>query len=184
MQSKVKFAMGLFVYSESVFFLVLIAAYAYFHVQPQTGPDAASSLHPGITGAYSVCLFASSATMATAHRFFRRDNHRAFAAWLLVTIILGAVFLYGQGSEYASLFAKNITVGRNLFSTTFFTLTGFHGLHVFIGLCLLAITLGLALRGRLAQRHALGLDTVSIYWHFVDAVWVFIFALVYLWALV
>lgn len=184
MPSKVKFAMGLFVYSESVFFVVLIAAYAYFKVQAQSGPAAANSLHPVITGAYSICLFASSATMATAHRFFRRDNRRAFVIWLLITIILGAVFLYGQGSEYAGLFAKNITVSRNLFGTTFFTLTGFHGLHVFIGLCLLAIALGLALSGRLAKRHALGLDAISIYWHFVDAVWVVIFAIVYLWALV
>ncbi len=184
MPDKNKLGVGLFVYSESQFFLILIAAYVYYHVQPEHGPSAANSLHPGITGAYSVALFASSATMAWAHRQFRQSRSASFLIWLGITIVLGAVFLYGQASEYHGLINHDLTVSTNQFGATFFTLTGFHGLHVFLGLVLLSITFWLALSGQLTTRHASGLSAVSIYWHFVDAVWVFIFGIVYIWPLV
>ena len=100
-------------------------------------------------------------------------------AWLLATVGLGAVFLCGQGREYAQLLREHVTISRNLFGTTFFTLTGFHGLHVLIGLVALAILLGLALAGGFKDPRAPGVGAVGLYWHFVDAVWIVIFAVVY-----
>jgi heme/copper-type cytochrome/quinol oxidase subunit 3 len=101
--------------------------------------------------------------------------------WLLVTVVLGAVFLIGQGWEYLRLIGENVTISRNLFGSTFFTLTGFHGLHVFSGLVALAILCGLAAAGWFAGPHSIALETVGWYWHFVDVVWIVIFSIIYLW---
>jgi heme/copper-type cytochrome/quinol oxidase subunit 3 len=98
----------------------------------------------------------------------------------ILTIGLGAVFLFGQGREYAQLLREHVTISSNLFGTTFFTLTGFHGLHVLIGLVALAILLGLALAGDFKDPEAPGVGAVGLYWHFVDAVWIVIFTIVYL----
>ncbi|MGH7987377.1 MAG: cytochrome c oxidase subunit 3 [Candidatus Binataceae bacterium] len=189
--SKSKLAVGLFIFSEANFFLILIVSYIYFHVVSAGGPSAGNSLNPLRTGLFSVALFASSATMALAHHAFRHGRRRGLVIWLALTIVLGAIFLIGESFEWAGLFSRNITVATNLFGSTFFTLTGFHGLHVFIGLCMLAIMLGVAGSGRMAlpQTPAMiegeglqaGFESVAMYWHFVDAVWVFIFGLVYLW---
>jgi heme/copper-type cytochrome/quinol oxidase subunit 3 len=120
--------------------------------------------------------------MAMAARAYRRDHRGRLAAWLGVTIALGAVFLVGQGTEYAALLHEDVTISRNLFGTTFFTLTGFHGLHVLIGLVLLFVLQGLTRFGGEHQPRAGAMEAASIYWHFVDGVWVVIFAIVYLWA--
>jgi heme/copper-type cytochrome/quinol oxidase subunit 3 len=104
------------------------------------------------------------------------------AVGLLTTFALGAVFLVGQGLEYAALLRSDVTISRDLFGTTFFTLTGFHGLHVFIGLLMISLLTGITLRGRRGQPRPGAVEAVSIYWHFVDAVWVVIFSVVYLWA--
>jgi heme/copper-type cytochrome/quinol oxidase subunit 3 len=119
-------------------------------------------------------LFASSATIHLAERRLDRGDRRGFNRWWLATIVLGAVFLVGQLTEYGRLFADGITIDRNLWTTTFFTLTGFHGLHVVVGL--------IALAALLATRftHA-AVRAVAAYWHFVDGVWVVVFSLVYLW---
>ena len=99
-------------------------------------------------------------------------------------IVLGLVFLYGQLSEYAHMYAEGVRIDTNLFSSSFYTLTGFHGLHVAMGLVALVTVAGLAWRGVYAGgRHHAGAVAVSTYWHFVDAVWVVIFPTVYLWSL-
>jgi heme/copper-type cytochrome/quinol oxidase subunit 3 len=87
----------------------------------------------------------------------------------------------GQGLEYARLLMNNITISRDLFGSTFFTLTGFHGLHVMIGLILLLLLFGLAVLGRKDEPTHTGMQSIAIYWHFVDAVWVVVFSVVYLW---
>jgi heme/copper-type cytochrome/quinol oxidase subunit 3 len=97
-------------------------------------------------------------------------------AWLLATIVLGSVFLFGQWSEYLRLFRQSITISQDLFGTTFFTLTGFHGLHVLAGILLLGVLIAF-------REHPIALETVSLYWYFVDAVWIAIFSVVYLWSL-
>ncbi|HTW86576.1 MAG TPA: heme-copper oxidase subunit III [Candidatus Binataceae bacterium] len=182
--SRSKLGVSLFILSEANFFVILIIAYVYYHTIPAGGPSAASSLDPWRTGAFSICLFASSATLLLAERNLRRDRHRAHFCWLVITILLGAIFLVGQGNEYARLITGGVTWSRNLFGTTFFTLTGFHGLHVFGGLCALAIMATVALTAEMTDRRREAFAAVGMYWHFVDAVWVAIFAIVYLWAFV
>ena len=100
--------------------------------------------------------------------------------WLGLTIGLGAVFLVGQANEYWKLFQSGVDVSTNLFATTFFTLTGFHGLHVLIGLIALLIILWLAWQGDFASGHDSAFETAGYYWHFVDVVWVFVLFTVYI----
>jgi heme/copper-type cytochrome/quinol oxidase subunit 3 len=181
---KTKVGVGLFLLSEANFFLILLVAYVYFHSLRAGGPSAANSLNPLRTLAFSICLFLSSATIHLAGRSFRLGEHRGVGLWLALTVALGAVFLFGQTHEYLGLFAHGVTIDTNLFGSTFFTLTGFHGLHVLFGLCALGALLGIAMSGRLAEVKPSGFEAVSMYWHFVDAVWVVIFAVVYLWPLI
>jgi heme/copper-type cytochrome/quinol oxidase subunit 3 len=181
MMDKNKLAMILFIASESIFFLMLAAAFVYFHTGPEPGPNAADVLSPLKTGFYSVCLFSSSYTVWRAGRT-RQSNRRSSALWLGLTMALGATFLVGQGREYSDLIHQNVTISRDLFGTTFFTLTGFHGLHVTLGLVMLAILLALTLLGRQEEPRADAMEVISLYWHFVDAVWVLIFSIVYIWA--
>jgi heme/copper-type cytochrome/quinol oxidase subunit 3 len=181
MMNRNKMAMILFIASESIFFAMLVAAYIYFHLGPRHGPGAAQVLDPFKTGIYSLCLFSSSYTVWRADLHLG-SNRRKAAGWLFLTILLGAIFLVGQGLEYRDLIHRNVTISRDLFGTTFFTLTGFHGLHVTLGLVMLAILLGLTLFGRPDEPRADAMVAISYYWHFVDAVWVLIFAVVYLWA--
>jgi cytochrome c oxidase subunit I+III len=178
----------LFILSEVVFFAFLIIAYVYFRDSPAVanGPNAKSVLldSMGQTVIFTICLFASSGTIWMADRSIARGNEGGFRLWLAATILLGGTFLVGQALEYYHLLTDNITISRNLFGTTFFTLTGFHGLHVLVGLIALLIILGLALAGQFkGQRHNGAVQAVSFYWHFVDVVWVFVFSIVYLWAL-
>ena len=103
--------------------------------------------------------------------------------WLLATIALGIVFILGQALEWRELLARGVTLGRDQFGTTFFTLTGFHGLHVIVGLLALATVAALGFAGDLDGGDEAALGTVALYWHFVDAVWVVVFSVIYLWAL-
>jgi heme/copper-type cytochrome/quinol oxidase subunit 3 len=176
-----KLGMLMFVMSEAVFFFLLLAAYAFYHRQDMQGPTAANSLDTLKSGIFSLALFASSGTLWLAERSHRRHDRRLVAVWLFATLALGAVFLAGQGLEYWHLLENNVTISRNLFGTTFFTLTGFHGFHVLIGLLLLAILLAVSTLGRKGEPAAPAMTCVAIYWHFVDVVWIFIFAVVYLW---
>ncbi|HJU12818.1 MAG TPA: cytochrome c oxidase subunit 3, partial [Candidatus Binataceae bacterium] len=163
------------------FFGVLIVGYIYFYLNPSAGPTAAASLDPLRTLGFSIALFLSSATMHLAGRSFQAGSNRGVSLWLAVTVTLGAVFLVGQGLEYTKLIDREITVSTDLFGSTFFTLTGFHGLHVLIGLCALGTLLGAAVSGRFNNIKREGFEAISMYWHFVDAVWVVIFAIVYAW---
>ena len=180
--NKIRFAMLLFVASESVFFIILMAAYVVYHATSPSAADASRYLDIPRTAIFSAALYSSSFTMWQSGRNFRTGRPRLALAWLAATMALGASFLVGEVTEYATLIGKNVTVARDLFGTTFFTLTGFHGLHVFIGLIMLAILFGMGLkRGTAGTSRAL--EGISIYWHFVDSVWIFIFSIVYLWAL-
>jgi heme/copper-type cytochrome/quinol oxidase subunit 3 len=181
---RMRLGMLLFVVSESVFFLLLILAFAFFH-KPGSGVEQASALlSPVKTGLFSLALFSSSATMWLAGLSRRKGRRGAVRFWLFSTIALGTVFLVGQGREYAGLLEHHVTISQNVFGTTFFTLTGFHGFHVLGGLVLLSILLGLALFGTPREPARPAMDAISIYWHFVDGVWVVIFSVVYLWRFV
>ena len=134
---------------------------------------------------FSLFLFASSGTVYLAERQLARENRRGFVTWWFASVVLGAVFLLGQLTEYMRLYSDSITISTNLFTSAFFTLTGFHGFHVLVGLIALSVIGLLAIAGDFAgRRHRQAVDVVSIYWHFVDGVWVIIFSLVYLLGLV
>jgi len=174
--------MLLFVASEAVFFILLIVAYVVYHATSPSAADPSRYLDVPRTALFTACLIGSSFTMWLASIQFKTGRRRSALAWLLATMALGTVFLAGQGGEYVSLIEKDVTISRDLFGTTFFTLTGFHGLHVFIGLIMLGTLFGLELkRGGAGPSEAV--EGVSIYWHFVDVVWMVIFPVVYLWVL-
>ena len=160
-----RLGMAMFLFSEAVFFFMLIAAFVYFR-----GPGFAGSaahLNVGMEAVFTGCLIVSSIAM-------RRAAVTGLKLWLCVTIFLGAAFLYGLGIEYLRLFHQKITISQSLFGTAFFTLTGLHGLHVLAGMVLLAILL--------AVERPIALEMAALYWYFVDLVWIAIFAIVYLWA--
>lgn len=162
--------MGLFIASESLVFLGVVAAYVVFREQGLA--TAKAQLELGRTAILSALLFASSGTVAVA-------IGRRSAAWLALTAALGAVFLAGQGLEYARLLGAGLRPGSEMFGTTFFTLTGLHALHVLVGLVLL----GTLLAATSARPRGVGpaaWEAIGLYWHFVDAVWVVVFSVVYL----
>jgi heme/copper-type cytochrome/quinol oxidase subunit 3 len=172
-----------FIFSETTFFGALIVAYLEYRTRSAgPGPHDLDVLRTFI---FSLFLFASSGTVYVAERRLARDDQRGFLTWWLVTMALGAVFLIGQLTEYARLYADGITLGSNLFTSAFFTLTGFHGLHVFVGLIALGIIGLLARAGDFRRgRRRVAVDAVAIYWHFVDGIWVVVFSVVYLLGLV
>jgi cytochrome c oxidase subunit I len=167
-----------FIVSEAGFFGVLILAYLFYNATPQPGPGP-RDLSLLNTGIFSLCLFASSFTIWRSEAALHRHEHRFVIGWLVATILLGGVFIIGQGLEYLNLFASGMRVSSNLFAATFFTLTGLHGLHVCIGLIALLIVLGLALAGDFKKRGSPALKVVGLYWHFVDVVWLVVFSVVY-----
>jgi cytochrome c oxidase subunit I len=166
----------IFVSSEIVFFGSLLAAFVWYHGRDLSGPRA-TDLELARTAFFSLALFASSATIAVADRRLRQRQPNGYRIWVIATIALGLVFLFGQMTEYLQLYAQDVNIGRNLFTSTFYALTGFHGAHVAIGLVALAVMaqLGVDKVGHAAT------TAVSIYWHFVDAVWVVLFSTIYLW---
>ena len=171
-----------FIASEAVFFLILIIAYAYYHEAAHTGAVAARVLDPGRAGVNTLFLLASSVTMWLGSKSLARRNQAGLIGWLAATIALGAVFLLGQAREWGGLIRGNITISHDLFGTTFFTLTGFHGLHVFLGLVLLVMLCALAARGQFIRARSSGVEAVGIYWHFVDGVWIVVYSVIYLWS--
>jgi len=174
-----RFAMLLFLLSEAAFFAFLIIAYLYSYQAVRVGPDAADSLDPMKAGIYTVFLLASSFSVWRAENCYRRGRKGAFLSWLLGTILLGTIFLVGQAREYTHLYRANVTVSRNIFGTAFFTLTGFHGLHVLLGLIALTILFALAAADPMSRQSS-AVRTIATYWHFVDWLWVIIFSVVYL----
>jgi cytochrome c oxidase subunit I+III len=175
-----KVAVLSFIASESAFFAILIIAYVYYTAISGGGPSPGKSLDRLRTGLFTVLLLASSFTLHRAEKHHDRADRRGTLLWLGATIALGVAFLIGQATEYGHMIQTGIAMDTNLFATTFFTLTGFHGIHVAVGLIALAIVLWLAVRRELTGRLTQGLRTVGYYWHFVDVVWVVVFTVVYL----
>ncbi len=175
-----RLATAVFIFSEAVFFFFLIAAYIYYSGAVVHGPKAANSLDPPRTLVFTICLIASSGTLWLAERRLAAAHRNAFRFWLAITVVLGAAFLAGQAMEYIGLISRSITPARNLFGATFFTLTGFHGFHVLCGLVCLLILLILSAQRTFGDKEVSGVGAIALYWHFVDAVWIVIFSLVYL----
>lgn len=164
---------AVFIVSESMFFLGII--FAFVQVRPADVSQMRSQLDIVRTAVFSVCLFASSATITLSHRGGGR--HRG---WLLLTWILGAIFLVGQATEYARLLTSGFAPSAGVFESAFFTLTGLHGLHVLVGLIAIGTILVIETLRPQGLR-GVAWEGVTWYWHFVDAVWVVVFSVVYVW---
>jgi heme/copper-type cytochrome/quinol oxidase subunit 3 len=175
--------MYFFVGSESFFFLALIISYIYFSRTNGVLSDSAKYLDIKRTGIFTIALLTSSLTIYMADVSLKRLNRKALKIWLMSTMFLGLLFLLGQITEYIRLYKVNVTISKNVFGSAFFTLTGFHGLHVLIGLIVLSVVLIMLLTGRFKAIENTALTTASIYWHFVDAVWIVVFSVVYLGAI-
>jgi cytochrome c oxidase subunit 3/cytochrome o ubiquinol oxidase subunit 3 len=165
--------------AEASMFTIFVVAYLYYLGKSASGPTPREVLSVPIVG--TVCLLSSSITIALAVRALRRGRTRAFAAAWGATAALGAIFLVGTAREWMHLIRdEGLTPSTNLFGTTYYSLVGLHALHVTVGLVLLTTVLAFALRRSVRPRHAQPVEALSLYWHFVDGVWVVVFSVVYL----
>lgn len=166
--------------TEAMFFLSLIMAFVYMAYNAGFEAHAVKALNVKASSLFTLVLLSSSFTFWLAAKNYKKRNMRRLKLWLMATILLGAVFLFGQGREYYHLIRENITLSDSVFGTSFFTLTGFHGLHVLIGLIIMCIVLLLALSGDFKNKPTSMLHVAGTYWHFVDAVWIVVFTVVYI----
>ncbi len=178
---KNRLGMLCFIATEAIFFGMLLVAYLYFRFSSNGGPGPGpKNLDVATTAFFSLFLFSSSFTIWQAERALHRQNRNGVILWLVATVVLGVIFLSGQGLEWSKLIAEDITVSRNTFGSTFFTLTGFHGLHVLAGLIMISMLAGFAIAGWFKGPKSVALDVISLYWHFVDIVWVVLLTIIYL----
>jgi cytochrome c oxidase subunit 3/cytochrome o ubiquinol oxidase subunit 3 len=176
-----QWGMVAFLMSEVAFFSTLIVAYLTYLGRDTVGPTPAEALRLGLVVFTTACLLSSSVTVHLAERSLRADRRAPFSLWWSLTIALGAIFLLGTAYEWNDLITrKHLTIDRNLFGTTYYTLVGFHALHVTAGVVALLVVLALALRRQVNAHNAAGAGLVAWYWHFVDGVWVVVFTVVYL----
>ena len=166
--------------SEAVFFSALIVTYMINRGRSVAGPLPQNTLDIGLTAFNTFVLLASSLTMVTALASIEQGNRRGVKIFLIATAILGLSFLGGQTYEFNKLYHEGVSIGGNLFGATFFTLTGFHGAHVFAGVIWIIFVLVRAFRGKITQEKHIAVELVGLYWHFVDLVWIIIFTIVYL----
>jgi cytochrome c oxidase subunit III len=163
---------------ESAIFTIFVVAYIFYIGRSTTGPTPQILEIPYFN---TVCLLSSSVTIILAEHAIKHGRMRAFAAWWMWTILLGLEFIVGTASEWRKLiFDDGLSIRTNLFGTTFYSLVGLHATHVIVGLIGLSSIMAFTLAGRVEQRHAERIQVFALYWHFVDAVWVVVFTVVYL----
>ena len=175
-----KMLMWVFLGSDCLFFGALIATYMVYRNQSINGPYPIDIISVPITTISTFVLLLSSFAMVQALAATNRDDQRGIQIWLLATALLGAVFIGFQVYEFNAFKNEGLTLGANLFGATFFTLTGFHGAHVTLGIIWLLSMFFVARKGRVGPRTNLDVEILGLYWHFVDIVWIVIFTLVYL----
>ena len=164
--------------AEAAIFTIFVVAYLFYVGKSLTGPTPKDVLTVPVF--YTICLLSSSLTIHLAAKSLRCGSVRSFGILWLATIALGAAFLYGTATEWHRLiYQEGLTISTNLFGTTYYSLVGLHGFHVVVGLVGLSIVMALALLGKVRSDHAQRVDVLSLYWHFVDAVWVVVFTVVY-----
>jgi len=174
-----KTAMWVFLGSEAMFFAAMISSFLLYRTTTNGGPGSELFEIP-FTSASSFVLLMSSLTMVLAHHSFGRQDMRQTRIWLVATALLGATFLAGQIFEFTVFFEEGLKPGTSPFGSAFYMLTGFHGIHVFVGVLLLTAMVILSSTGRLKPDSGLNVELVGLYWHFVDIVWIVIFTVVYL----
>jgi cytochrome c oxidase subunit III len=179
--------MLLFITSEVMFFGGLFAAYFSLRanspqwptINPETGEPFQLAILPFV-GPATLLLILSSFTCQIAVWGIRRDDRTAFIRAMTVTVILGIVFLAMQLIDYTLLGAEGLTLSSGPYGTTYYTLTGFHGAHVFGGVIMLSVVLYRGMAGQFSGKHYDAVEAASLYWHFVDVVWILLFSLLYL----
>jgi heme/copper-type cytochrome/quinol oxidase subunit 3 len=175
-----KLLMWLFLGSECLFFGSLISAYLLYRDKSTTGPYPEDVFDIPFTSVSAFQLLMSSVTMVLGLAAIQRGNVRGMQIWLLATAFLGLLFVSGQAYEFTEFYHAGLHLDTNLFGTTFFVLTGFHGAHVTIGILILMSLFAVSLQGRIQQKDSLNIELAGLYWHFVDIVWIVIFTLIYL----
>ncbi|MGD9701865.1 MAG: heme-copper oxidase subunit III [Acidimicrobiia bacterium] len=175
-----KLAMWLFLGSECLLFGGLISTYMLYRGRVDRGPSPDQLYNIPFTSVSSFVLLMSSLTMVLAVSAAKRHDERNARLWLVITALLGGTFVGGQVYEFTEFYKEGLGFTTNLFSSSFYTLTGFHGVHVTVGIVML-----MALRGMLSRERVVGdkaevVELIGLYWHFVDIVWIVIFTLVYL----
>ena len=178
-----KLGMWVFLGSEVMFFTALIGAYIILRVGnpgawPEGGPK--ELLNIPITAANTFLLICSSVAMVKAFASIAAGNQRGLVAWLWTTVVMGAAFVAVQVFEYRQLLHHEFTPSEGLFGSTFFSMTGFHGFHVSMGVICMAWVALKAMRGGYTQEDYRGVEVIGLYWHFVDLVWIILFTIVYL----
>jgi cytochrome c oxidase subunit III len=165
--------------AETAIFTIFVIAYIFYIGKSVTGPQPRDVLHVPIF--LTICLLSSSLTIHIAARLLRSGRLVSFAFWWFLTFVLGAVFLAGTFREWRHLISDvGLTIQTNLFGTTYYSLVGLHAFHVTVGLLALATVLVFTLRGDVTKHHAPRAEVLSMYWHFVDVVWVVVFTVVYI----
>jgi heme/copper-type cytochrome/quinol oxidase subunit 3 len=183
-----KVAMWVFLASDCMFFGALIATYLIYRGRAEElfkagqgkGPLPHEVLDIPYTSVSAFVLLMSSLTMVLALSAVQKGDARNTRVWLSATALLGSIFVGGQFFEFSDFHNEGLGLTTNMFGTTFYTLTGFHGTHVTVGIIMLLSLVILSFRGGVTQRDALNVEIVGLYWHFVDIVWIIIFTLVYL----
>jgi cytochrome c oxidase subunit 3/cytochrome o ubiquinol oxidase subunit 3 len=165
--------------AESAIFTIFVVAYLFYVGKSLTGPTPSEVLETPIF--FTICLLSSSLTIHFAGKFLERGKQSAFLGLWLLTIVLGGLFMYGTGQEWHRLiYEHGLTISTNLFGTTYYSLVGLHAFHVTAGLVMLSIVLVFGLAGRVGSDQSSRVDVLSLYWHFVDGVWVVVFTVVYI----
>ena len=170
--------MACLIVAEAAIFIIFVVAYIFYIGKSLSGPTPAQVLELPIFG--TICLLSSSITVHFASSALRKNNLRGCTGFLAGTVLLGAIFLVTTAREwYHLIYEKGLTIQTNLFGTTYYSLVGLHATHVIVGLILLSTVLAFSLTGHLKEEHEKKLEVLSLYWHFVDAVWVVVFLVVY-----
>src|SRR5215471_2526999 len=173
-----KVAMTCLIIAESAIFTIFVVAYLFYLGKSLTGPTPSEVLETPIF--FTICLLSSSLTVHFAGKALERDNRRVFLGLWSLTVLLGGLFLFGTGREWHRLiYVHGLTISTNLFGTTYYSLVGLHAFHVTAGMIMLLIVLVFGLAGRVGTDQFNRIDVLALYWHFVDAVWVVVFTVVY-----
>src|SRR4051794_15697032 len=175
-----KIAMWAFLGSECLLFGALISTYLLYRGRSLVGPYPQDVYDIPYTSVSSFVLLMSSLTMVLALAAIQRKDQRRMRVWLLTTATLGMVFVGGQVYEFTVFYRKGLTLSDNLFGSSFYVLTGFHGAHVTFGILMLISLAVISWKGRLPNSRVETVELIGLYWHFVDVVWIVIFTVIYL----
>jgi cytochrome c oxidase subunit 3 len=170
-----------FLGSEVMFFTALIGTYIILRVaHPDAWAPPGKMLNVPITAVNTFLLICSSVTMVKAYAAVQDGDQRGLRRWLVATVLIGATFVGVQIYEYAHLIEKAFVPSQGLYGSTFYTMTGFHGFHVTMGVLCMTFVTWKAFRGKYSQQDYRGVEVIGLYWHFVDLVWIILFTIVYL----